>query len=135
MRIVDAIQRKLRQLPLPGLVLAPLGIGNHIDHLIVREAVRNTWSEKAPIGYYFDLPYARNPLKYSLSIFRFFSNCKISLRFVSPWKIDVLGNYATQMPYLFRGRPRFPEIVLLPRRMVSKTSEETAHAFAVESAT
>ena len=50
--VTDAL---VRLLPPGAFVLAPLGLGNHIDHRIVAESVRTTTSHCA---YYEDLPYA-----------------------------------------------------------------------------
>jgi LmbE family N-acetylglucosaminyl deacetylase len=41
-----------------GLLLCPLGIGNHIDHAICRAAVLKLY-KKIPVLFYEDLPYAR----------------------------------------------------------------------------
>ncbi len=40
-----------------GLLLAPLGLGNHVDHLTVSEAAIRT-RDKRRVGFYEDLPYA-----------------------------------------------------------------------------
>jgi len=40
-----------------GLVLAPLALGNHVDHLAIREAAIGTGAE-ARLAFYEDLPYA-----------------------------------------------------------------------------
>ncbi|MBZ5763744.1 PIG-L family deacetylase [Rhizobium sp. VS19-DR104.2] len=42
----------------PELLLVPLGIGNHIDHLIVRNAVIDSNARAVDIGFYEELPYA-----------------------------------------------------------------------------
>ncbi len=39
-----------------GAVIAPLGLGNHIDHLTVRDAA--IWQERKNLAFYEDLPYA-----------------------------------------------------------------------------
>jgi len=127
--VLEEIRSLFRKLPLSDLIVAPLGVGKHVDHLIVREAAREVWQDETPLGFYFDQPYARNPLKYPASIFRFFANQRFSLRFVSEWKVEVLSAYATQMPYLFRGRPCFPEILLLPRRIAERIPQEPEQDF------
>lgn len=49
--------KKLLQLHVDGLLLCPLGIGNHIDHAICREAVAQLY-KKMDVLFYEDLPYA-----------------------------------------------------------------------------
>ncbi len=53
----DALGGELRKYFAQGLVLAPLGLGNHIDHLAVREAAISA-SAYRKLGFYEDLPYA-----------------------------------------------------------------------------
>ncbi len=50
--VSDVIQRLA--CPGPGLVLAPLGIGGHVDHVLVRTAAERSG---ARVGYYSDFPY------------------------------------------------------------------------------
>ena len=49
--------KKLLQQHVDGLLLCPLGIGNHIDHAIAREAVLQLY-KNAKVLFYEDLPYA-----------------------------------------------------------------------------
>jgi LmbE family N-acetylglucosaminyl deacetylase len=110
----EAAVNAFRRLEAPQVVIAPLGIGNHIDHLIAREACGAAWPD-AKVGYYFDFPYARNPLKYRLYLIRFLKGLKVSVKRFSEWKLELLSCYKSQMPFLFRGRPFYPEILFLPR--------------------
>jgi LmbE family N-acetylglucosaminyl deacetylase len=41
-----------------GLVLAPLGLGGHIDHLVARQAAMQLARRGRAVGFYEDLPYA-----------------------------------------------------------------------------
>lgn len=54
--LVDEIAASLRNLPPAGRIVAPLGVGHHVDHLLVRAAAERVW----PVGlrYYEDYPYA-----------------------------------------------------------------------------
>jgi hypothetical protein len=54
---VEALSRRFRKYFFRGLVLAPLALGDHIDHLTVRAAVMKT-SVPHKLGFYEDLPYA-----------------------------------------------------------------------------
>src|SRR5262245_14394493 len=40
------------------MLLAPAGLGNHIDHLVAREAGLRVSAAGYPVGFYEDLPYA-----------------------------------------------------------------------------
>lgn len=52
-RIVDDLQ--------PDTVVAPLGVGRHIDHTITHIATRQFEARSTPIWWYEDLPYALYP--------------------------------------------------------------------------
>lgn len=64
MSLVDELQSRLRK-ELPGVdrVIAPLGIGNHVDHELTRKAVRDIG---LPVYYYADYPYAQEEMNQSL---------------------------------------------------------------------
>jgi hypothetical protein len=54
---VDMLSQRFRKYFLRGLVLAPLALGDHVDHLTVRAAAIKT-SFPYKLGFYEDLPYA-----------------------------------------------------------------------------
>lgn len=54
---VEILSESFRKYFLRGLVLAPLGLGDHVDHLTVRTAASKT-SSPHKLGFYEDLPYA-----------------------------------------------------------------------------
>jgi hypothetical protein len=54
---IETLSQYFRKYFLRGLVLAPLALGNHVDHLTVRAAAIQT-SFPHRLGFYEDLPYA-----------------------------------------------------------------------------
>jgi LmbE family N-acetylglucosaminyl deacetylase len=54
--VVETLKNKLKK-HVNGLLLCPLGIGNHIDHAICREAVSELY-RSLDVVFYEDLPYA-----------------------------------------------------------------------------
>lgn len=54
---LDRLARHFRKCFAQGLVLAPLGLGNHVDHRVVNEAAMAS-SRNAQLAFYEDLPYA-----------------------------------------------------------------------------
>lgn len=54
----DAITSRLRELPSAERVVAPLGLGQHVDHQLVRLAAERRWGER--LWYFEDYPYARD---------------------------------------------------------------------------
>ena len=91
----------------PGLVVAPLGIGGHVDHVLVRTIAEQSGR---PVVYYSDFPYNQRAAR---------------SRFVrdkglveTPWagpsqaKLDLIRAYGTQVDALFRGSsiPMVPEV-------------------------
>ena len=81
--IMDKI-RSMTVLPVghsPGLY-CPMGIGGHVDHLVVRNAVLENLVELRglyAVNFYEDLPYASNPAARRAGLQDFFAQ-------VSPWK-------------------------------------------------
>lgn len=56
LELIEELQKLLEQ-HIDGLLLCPLGIGNHIDHAICRAAVLKLY-DKIDVLFYEDLPYA-----------------------------------------------------------------------------
>ncbi|HSM14659.1 MAG TPA: PIG-L family deacetylase [Thermoanaerobaculia bacterium] len=52
---VERIAVELRELPPTGLLLAPLGVGGHVDHLVVRHAAEASGRE---VAFYEEFPYS-----------------------------------------------------------------------------
>jgi LmbE family N-acetylglucosaminyl deacetylase len=59
LNLIDILEEDLKnRLPSDANIVAPLGIGNHVDHDITRKAVSRLG---IPAFYYADYPYARDP--------------------------------------------------------------------------
>jgi len=58
--MIEALTHRIRMLPLAsgGRLYAPLGVGDHVDHRIVRRAAEGSGQ---PLTYYEDFPYAQDP--------------------------------------------------------------------------
>jgi LmbE family N-acetylglucosaminyl deacetylase len=97
----------------PELVFCPLGVGRHVDHLIVRGIVTSHLSE---VVYYSEFPYVMT--EDSQTKFR-------RRRGLEPWvwdrmlhiKRNLIGAYRTQVHGLFPGGviPVIPEVYYVPR--------------------
>ena len=59
--LVARLAERLRGLPPATQVYAPLTVGHHVDHLLVRAAAEQVWG--AALRYYEDYPYAQQPGK------------------------------------------------------------------------
>jgi LmbE family N-acetylglucosaminyl deacetylase len=95
-------------------VLAPLGVGGHVDHVITRLACEAAAPAHALV-YYADMPYARAPWRWTAPLLRQALTWRRSWHWISPRKRQALAAYASQMPALFRRPPHFPELLLWPR--------------------
>jgi LmbE family N-acetylglucosaminyl deacetylase len=115
--IVDEARQRLAAIAAPDFMVAPMGIGGHVDHLVARTACQKLASSGPPLAYYADFPYARNPLNFTLSVCKLVKGLRISARRMTQWKREVLAQYQSQMSFLFRGRPYYPEVLFLPREM------------------
>ncbi len=95
-----------------GLLLAPLGVGGHADHVLVRTAAERSGR---PVVYYSDFPYNQH----AAADARFTGRHRLVAR---AWergldrKAELVRGYRTQADALFPGGrvPRVPEVYLLP---------------------
>jgi LmbE family N-acetylglucosaminyl deacetylase len=94
-----------------SLVLAPLGVGGHVDHLIVRAAAGSSGSR---VAYYSDFPYNQRK---SAPVGFVQRSGLIEARWPVPdgTKAELIRTYRSQMWTLFRGAdiPPAPEIFYL----------------------
>lgn len=93
-----------------SLLLAPMGIGAHVDHLTVRDWVIKNLSElsaKYSVGFYEDLHYASDFEKRRLGIEELFSllpkpyqasRIRIPIDEDINTKVDLIGIYKSQLP-------------------------------------
>jgi LmbE family N-acetylglucosaminyl deacetylase len=58
--LVDALAAQMAELPSHGQLIAPLGVGNHVDHQLTRLAAERAFGA-ARLRYYEDYPYADAP--------------------------------------------------------------------------
>jgi len=92
-------------------IFIPLGIGGHIDHLIVRNRAEEVFP-KSKLGYYLDYPYALNRKYWSLKLLWRFLISKKSIKSMSKEKINILKMYRSQYPILFAKEPKYSEVIL-----------------------
>lgn len=57
--LIAGLAAQLAQLPAAERIIAPLAVGNHVDHQIVRQAAEAAFGHK--LVYYEDYPYGRDP--------------------------------------------------------------------------
>lgn len=60
LNLIQEIAGQLVRLPTPRRIFAPLGIGHHVDHLLVRAAAEALWTP-ARLSYYEEYPYGESP--------------------------------------------------------------------------
>jgi LmbE family N-acetylglucosaminyl deacetylase len=92
----------------PNLVLAPLGVGGHVDHILVRTAAENS---TARVVYYSDFPYNQRDSVRDAFLHR---NGLVEMIWSEPaaGKSELIRTYGSQMRPLFRGEgiPLVPEV-------------------------
>jgi LmbE family N-acetylglucosaminyl deacetylase len=96
----------------PALLLAPLGVGGHVDHVLARTAAGRTG---ARIAYYSDFPYnQRHPPDDAFVRRNGLAEARWSQLIEA--KADLIRAYRTQEPALFRGEsiPVVPEVFFFP---------------------
>lgn len=110
--IEETLTASLRSYADFDIALAPLTVGHHVDHVVARRAVEATF-EPTRRQYYVDYPYAMNPTQWSRAQFATWLRARKSIRWTSAAKQAILDCYPSQMPWLFRRKPRwFPEMIL-----------------------
>jgi LmbE family N-acetylglucosaminyl deacetylase len=106
----DVIQRIMCLAP--AVVLAPLGVGGHVDHVLVRTAAELSG---ARIVYYSDFPYNQRDRDYNAFIRR---HGLVEKRWFgqAQAKAELIRAYRTQVPALFKGDriPLVPETFFVP---------------------
>jgi LmbE family N-acetylglucosaminyl deacetylase len=104
--VCDVIQRLAGSGP--NLVLAPLGVGGHVDHVLVRTAAERSG---ARVVYYSDFPYNQRDPVYNAFIQR---KGLVEMRWVklAEAKAELIRAYGTQVETLFQGGriPLVPEV-------------------------
>ncbi len=105
------LEKKFNRMRTFDKVVIPLGIGNNIDHVIVRKAAEKVFNPKQII-YYVDYPYALKPRNWlNKKLFDLIFKRK-SIKSMSRRKKEILKIYASQIKLLFESFPNYPEIVL-----------------------
>ena len=84
--------------PRPGILLAPLGIGGHVDHVLVRTIAEQCGKQ---IVYYSDFPY--NQRAASSGFVRDKGLVEMRWAEQNDAKIELISAYETQVDALFRG--------------------------------
>ena len=132
--ILEALTEAIKPFRNGGLLVAPLGIGGHVDHLLVREAVEFE-ADPARLCYYVDYPYALSILHWTLSYMWTVISAKKSIKTMSKTKKQLLKTYSSQIPAIF-SHTRFstqwitwtlvgayPEIVVYQERARLRTEK------------
>jgi LmbE family N-acetylglucosaminyl deacetylase len=91
----------------PNLMLAPRGVGGHVDHVLVRRAAERSGAQ---VVYYSDFPYnQRHPVYSAFTPDRGLE--EIQWREQIEEKVELIRSYRTQAEALFQGNiPLVPEV-------------------------
>ncbi len=105
------------------LIIAPIGIGNHADHLITSLSARNCVN-KEKIGFYIDTPYFLNYKNWNFDYLKHLFKYKLSIKWTSNEKLIGLNYYASQIALIVKNNRSFffnemqiyfPETILVPK--------------------
>nr|WP_316642742.1 PIG-L family deacetylase [uncultured Roseateles sp.] len=111
--LVDELSHRLPQLQGASLVLCPMGVGGHVDHLIARAACERV-VEPGRLAYYADMPYARAPWNWARTDWARLARARWSVKAMTAAKRAALAHYQSQTPLLFGRCSYCPELLLLP---------------------
>ncbi len=104
--LAEEIHRELRRLPATRYVV-PLGVGNHVDHQLVRHAAAMLLREGAEVWGYAEVPYALDEGQVELALFELQVHDAVVLRLdddALQRKCAAARCYESQLPVLFRER-------------------------------
>ena len=105
-RVLDEVETALRKLEkawAPHLVLAPQGLGNHVDHQLVVAGVQRVFVEERT-AFYRDAPYAiRQPEAAPLGCIPMGGIGVVEIRGVLENKVQAAAAYVSQVGYQFGG--------------------------------
>lgn len=120
--LLPALVEKLEGLPPAERILAPLGVGGHVDHLALRLAAETVFRDR--LRYFEDFPYVRGrgALERALGQRRNWSSETTALESSDlSAKVEAIGAYGSQLKPLFRSTRRMRSQV---RRFARKRSGE-----------
>jgi LmbE family N-acetylglucosaminyl deacetylase len=104
--LAENIHEDLRQIRTTRYVV-PMGVGNHVDHQIVREAGLMLLREGAEVWMYAEVPYALDDAMLALAISQIDVHSPIVVRLdddAMQRKVAGVRAYSSQLPVLFRDR-------------------------------
>ena len=94
--------------------LVPLGIGKHVDHILVRKAAEQAIGPGG-LCYYVDYPYALSGRNWTINHVARVVTAKKSIKWMTKEKRRLLSIYSSQTPLLFGSIRFYPEIILNPK--------------------
>lgn len=102
--VLQQLTAQLRALPPCERLFCPMGVGNHVDHQLVRAATEACFA--STLLYYEDYPYTRDPaaLERVLSLGRWQAEVVPLSRVAVAARIAAISAYASQIGSFFNGR-------------------------------
>jgi LmbE family N-acetylglucosaminyl deacetylase len=109
----------------PSVVLAPLGVGGHVDHVLVRTAAERSGAQ---VVYYSDFPYNRQH-EPDGDFVRRHGLVEMRWSLLVEEKSDLVRAYQTQVQALFKGGhiPLDPEVYFYAPSSIGRSSSRTTN--------
>jgi LmbE family N-acetylglucosaminyl deacetylase len=126
-RMLNALTRSILSLRNRSVFVVPVGVGRHIDHILVREAAEGA-VDPIELYYYVDYPYALSAFNWTRSNLSKVMTTRRSIRWMSKAKKQLLQLYSSQIPLVFSHSrlsipwitwailKSYPEIILYQKR-------------------
>lgn len=120
--LLEEISEALREFSEADLLLAPLGVGGHVDHLLVRQAAEAVFSD---LWYYEEFPYLewkRGALSEALGSESLWEHHVLVLDPTAMTaRLEAIAEYRSQVPAMFRNLARLGRQL---RRSLRRTGGE-----------
>lgn len=117
--IISILQKKLAEVCSEyDALICPLGLGKHIDHLLVHNLMSLMFKDKC--AFYLDFPYFTKATNWSLNQFLQVTEQKKSLQKRSSEKLKYAQYYTSQYPLIFTKNMinlPIPELIVIPSQL------------------
>jgi LmbE family N-acetylglucosaminyl deacetylase len=110
--LMSRLMRKMREYTGYDLILAPFGVGKHVDHIICRNIISEIFNNH-DIHFYCEYPYFLHRANWTAELMLSLILKKKRMFQCTDNKRKILNAYKSQIPLLFKDSVNYSEIILI----------------------